>query len=184
MNSDPGLDSIEIRMSSPYLSVAKLDNENSSFETLDNSFVSSFSKSSNDSSFQLLDASTSPKSQTSRSISQVISQEKINFWYTNATSLNNKMHLLEANTATMFSDIIGITETWFDQRSTAALSGFQLFRSDRKDNKTASGVCIFVRDGIQAIEAKNFLNVGLIFIECINKKSRCLNQEIFIGCQS
>ncbi|RNA21851.1 RNA-directed DNA polymerase from mobile element jockey-like, partial [Brachionus plicatilis] len=38
--------------------------------------------------------------------------------------------------------------------STAALSGFQLFRSDRKDNKTGGGVCIFVRDGIQAIEAQ------------------------------
>ncbi|RNA09787.1 hypothetical protein BpHYR1_011471 [Brachionus plicatilis] len=68
VNFDPGLDSMEIHMSSLNISMAKLanqPNENSSFDTFDYSFVSSFSKSSNDSSFHLFDASSSSKSQTS-----------------------------------------------------------------------------------------------------------------------
>ena len=52
--------------------------------------------------------------------------DKLHFYYTNATSLNNKVHLLEAYSAIFLPDIIGITETWNDESSTPNLNGFKI----------------------------------------------------------
>lgn len=87
------------------------------------------------------------------SSSSNFTQDQLDFYYTNATSLNNKLHLLEASTATFHPSIVAISETWFNENSIAAMNGYQLFRSDRRNNQTGGGVCIYVRDGIQAFEA-------------------------------
>lgn len=95
-------------------------------------------------------ASTGPSS--SRSPSRPRTTDTLSFWYTNATSLNNKMHLLEAVVATEAPTIIEVTETWFDSNSVAELAGYQLFRSDRPNGRTGGGVCIYVQNGVQAME--------------------------------
>ncbi|RNA14918.1 hypothetical protein BpHYR1_046753 [Brachionus plicatilis] len=58
----------------------------------------------------------SPKDSTSfesSSESLVRCPDRTKFWYTNASSLNNKMHMLESTAFCLEPDIIGITETWF-----------------------------------------------------------------------
>ncbi|RNA02793.1 ATP-dependent RNA helicase TDRD12, partial [Brachionus plicatilis] len=59
------------------------------------------------------------------------SLDRTKFWYTNATSLNNKMHMLESTAFSLEPDIIGITDTWFCPSSVPELIGYQLFRVDR-----------------------------------------------------
>ncbi|RNA09780.1 RNA-directed DNA polymerase from mobile element jockey-like [Brachionus plicatilis] len=51
-----------------------------------------------------------------------------------------QLHLLEANITALSSDVIGITETWFDERSVVKLLGFHSFRSDRRDKRTGGGL--------------------------------------------
>ncbi|RNA13360.1 hypothetical protein BpHYR1_045588 [Brachionus plicatilis] len=58
--------------------------------------------------------------------------DKLYFYYSNATSLNNKLHLLEAYSASFLPDIIGITERWYDESSTTNLNGYKIFRIVRR----------------------------------------------------
>ncbi len=48
--------------------------------------------------------------------------------------------------------MIAITETKFTEASVALLSDYQLFRSDRKAEHPGGGVCLYIREGLAAIE--------------------------------
>ncbi|CAF1064320.1 unnamed protein product [Brachionus calyciflorus] len=74
----------------------------------------------------------------------------LSFWYTNATSLENKIHLLESEVADEDPDFLLISETWFKETSVANLIGYTLFRKDR--GTRGGGVCIFVKTSLKASE--------------------------------
>lgn len=82
-------------------------------------------------------------------------QGVLDFWYTNATSLNNKIRLLESVAASLEPNVIGITETWFDSSSASELDGYKLFRTDRNGDKRGGGVCIYVNSCVKAFAASN-----------------------------
>jgi hypothetical protein len=124
--------------------------------SIDDSFTSSTSTSiSLDTSISSISTNSSP-----RSPSPVASRDQLEFYYTNATSLKktscncwrHKLHLLAAQAAAVLTSIIAISETWFDDKATAELTGYQLFRSDRQGGRAGGGVCVYVRDEIQASE--------------------------------
>ena len=64
----------------------------------------------------------------------------LNCWYTNATSLNNKMSIFKAEVAMDQPDVIFISETWFNDNSCPSLNGYNIFRRDRGDQRCGGGV--------------------------------------------
>ena len=56
-----------------------------------------------------------------------INKNYLSFWYTNATSLDNKMHLFELELLTEDPDIAVVTETWFRESSLVNVNGYTLF---------------------------------------------------------
>lgn len=78
----------------------------------------------------------------------------------NAQSLNNKMDEFRYIFTSSGIDVICISESWFHpdiQNNVYNLSGFQLFRADRKSN--AGGVAIYVRNGINCIIRKTSVKI-------------------------
>ena len=61
-------------------------------------------------------------------------------WYTNATSLNNKLH--ELALLSVAYDILFVTETWFNDNSSSNVNGFSTYRRDR--TTPCGGVCIYI----------------------------------------
>ena len=68
----------------------------------------------------------------------------LNFWYTNVTSLSNKIDELRILVADESFDVMMISETWFRIESDTNLKGYTLFRKDRPSGH--GGVCIYVKD--------------------------------------
>jgi hypothetical protein len=82
----------------------------------------------------------------------------LKFFYTNPTSLNNKLNDLEALINTFHWDILGFSETWFNERSVPNMPDYQLFRKDRACSNVKSkggGVCIYARSDINCSETSN-----------------------------
>uniref|UniRef100_K7F1Q8 Reverse transcriptase domain-containing protein n=1 Tax=Pelodiscus sinensis TaxID=13735 RepID=K7F1Q8_PELSI len=67
--------------------------------------------------------------------------------YTNARSLGNKQEELEALAQAKKYDLIGITETWWDDSHdwSAVMEGYRLFRKNRQGRK-GGGVALYVRE--------------------------------------
>ncbi len=82
----------------------------------------------------------------------------MNCWYTNATSLNNKMKLLDAHIFVDKPDIIFVCETWFTEDSLVNIANFRCFNRNRLEDEHG-GVVIYVKDDLIAMETQNkFLN--------------------------
>ena len=73
---------------------------------------------------------------------------RLSCWYTNATSLKNKLDLVAAKNADY--DVLMITETWLNETSKADIDGYKCYRQDRANGKTGGGVCIYVRECFQS----------------------------------
>ncbi|KAF7246134.1 Lipoxygenase-likey domain-containing protein 1 [Varanus komodoensis] len=73
--------------------------------------------------------------------------------YTNARSMANKQEELEALLGIGGYDLVGITETWWDERQVwnVNIEGYHLVRKDRK-GKRGGGVTLYVREGIGCSE--------------------------------
>ena len=84
------------------------------------------------------------------------------FWYTNATSLNNKIDELRLQTEIYEPDVIFVTETWFKAESDANINNYNIFRNDRKTH--GGGVCIYVKRCINQFEI-NISQLNDNFIE-------------------
>ncbi|CAM4500218.1 unnamed protein product [Lepidochelys kempii] len=67
--------------------------------------------------------------------------------YTNAQSLGNKQGELEVLVMSRNYDVIGITETWWDNSHdwSTVMDGYELFRKDRQGRK-GGGVALYVRE--------------------------------------
>ena len=77
--------------------------------------------------------------------------DKIPCWYTNATSLNNKMPELRASIEIDRPKLIFITETWWNQSSVPNLESYTLYRNDRMTSR-GGGVAIYVDNSIKSSE--------------------------------
>ena len=67
-------------------------------------------------------------------------------WYTNATSLNNKMDVFRAECVDTNYDVRFVSETWFNDQSIVNIDNYECFRRDRKSNTQGGGVCIYARN--------------------------------------
>ncbi|CAF1144310.1 unnamed protein product, partial [Brachionus calyciflorus] len=56
----------------------------------------------------------------------------LKFWYTNATSLESKLHDFTCSIKASESNIVMVSETWFKENSMVHVDGFSLYRKDRK----------------------------------------------------
>ncbi|KAF7243602.1 Protein ROOT HAIR DEFECTIVE 3 [Varanus komodoensis] len=77
------------------------------------------------------------------------SGKELRCMYTNARSMGNKQEELEALLGIGGYDVVGITETWWDERQVwnVNIEGYHLFRKYRK-GKRGGGVALYVREGI------------------------------------
>ena len=67
----------------------------------------------------------------------------------------NKIDLLQATVYDLLPDVIGITESWTHEDvldSELTISGFHLFRCDRKNGFTGGGVLLYVKDILNPVE--------------------------------
>ena len=71
-------------------------------------------------------------------------------WYTNATSLINKIDELKLIVQEKSIEIIFVTETWFCEGSSSKISGFNLFNKNRVS--AGGGVAIYIMDSHDSIE--------------------------------
>ena len=73
--------------------------------------------------------------------------------YTNAQSMGNKKEELELLLQTEGYDIVGITETWWDDSHdwNVLVDGYELFKKNRKGRR-GGGVALYVRRGLDCQE--------------------------------
>ena len=69
----------------------------------------------------------------------------LNCWYTNATSLNNKMSYFHAEIMLCKPDVIFVAETWFTENSSVNLEGYNMYRHDRSNQRSGGGVSIYIK---------------------------------------
>lgn len=82
--------------------------------------------------------------------------------YVNARSIMNKLLWLEAVVEAMSPDIIGITESWCNDRVLEAemeLVGYNLFREDRKGGMRGGGVLLYVKSELRSVTFKT-ISIG------------------------
>ncbi|MEE6510625.1 hypothetical protein FKM82_030646 [Ascaphus truei] len=103
----------------------------------------------------------------------------------NARSLTDKMGELELIGAREQYDIIGITETWWDETHdwTVNLEDYSLFRKDRT-NRRGGGVCLYVKPDLKPfirddVNEGNDENVETLWIE-ISSGGKSI-KKMFVG---
>ena len=107
----------------------------------------------------------------------------LNIVHINAQSLVNKMDEFRFIFENSGTDIICISETWFDKimpDSLFALSGYKLFRADRESH--AGGVAIFIRNCIPCkLNCKSTDNSAIeyIFVEIMSNSEKLLVGAVY-----
>ncbi|GAB0208591.1 hypothetical protein GRJ2_003324800 [Grus japonensis] len=91
--------------------------------------------------------------------------------YANARSLGNKQEELELRAQSESYDIIGITETWWDNSHDwrTTMDGYRLFHKDRQGRRER-GVALYFKENLECIEV-NYSDCGSP-IECLWVKIR------------
>ncbi|CAF0917391.1 unnamed protein product [Brachionus calyciflorus] len=77
---------------------------------------------------------------------------KLSCFYTNATSLSNKFNELRVTVNQIHPDIIGITETWFNDKSVKNIDGYTHYSRERSTQSVGGGVIIYVKSSIESYE--------------------------------
>ena len=75
--------------------------------------------------------------------------------YLNARSLVNKFDHFESSITAIKPDIVGVTESWTSDKisdSELALSGYDMFCTDRPVDREGGGVSLYVKRELQAFE--------------------------------
>jgi exonuclease III len=100
-------------------------------------------------------------------------------FYTNATSLNNKLNeTKEFIIKNGYPHILLFSETWYNKKSTTSIEHYQLFMKNRKE-QDGGGVAIYVRKDIRCSEFK--VN-DIEQIEQIWCSIEHNNKKILVGC--
>lgn len=71
--------------------------------------------------------------------------------YTNATSIVNKIQELKTMITIKKPHVIGIAETWFNNKSIKNIDGYSFFGRDR-DQVAGGGVCIYIDKSLNSAE--------------------------------
>lgn len=115
---------------------------------------------------------------TAQQIKSGVSQIKC--WYTNSTSLNNKINELSIIAEVEKPDVMLISETWFNEESIRNVDGYAIYYKDR-NNRIGGGVCIYIRDNIKhrptRIKRLNDSKIEEIWCEIEIEE-----EKILIGC--
>jgi hypothetical protein len=82
----------------------------------------------------------------------------------NSQSIKNKKALLEHFLATNSIDVCSLNETWLSRKDEFRIRNFKSFRRDRPDNSGKGGVCLLVRQEIQAEEIPHQLSSEIIIV--------------------
>jgi hypothetical protein len=86
---------------------------------------------------------------------QTPNKSDLDFFYTNASSLNNKLDKLKIFVELNKPYVIAITETHFTEISVPNIQRYIIYRRDRmktKDLNKGGGVCIYVREDVESME--------------------------------
>lgn len=105
-------------------------------------------------------------------------QEKISVVHYNVQSIVNKIDILESELRNF--DVICITETWLDQRTSddiLTIKDFKLYRRDRAGDNHG-GICVYVR---QNIHSNRRNDLELPTVECIWVEVSIHNKKHLIG---
>ncbi|MCG8113299.1 MAG: endonuclease/exonuclease/phosphatase family protein, partial [Candidatus Thiodiazotropha taylori] len=123
-----------------------------------------------------LDLSTSTNSDEISN--EKIINDKFSIVQYNVQSISNKLNLIEAELRNF--DVICLTETWLDQRTTdddLYLEEFKLFRRDRPGDNHG-GICVYVRKNMYS---KRRADLELHNIECVWVEVAVHNKKQLIG---
>jgi hypothetical protein len=71
--------------------------------------------------------------------------QDLKIWYSNVTSLNNKLELLKYELVHNKIDIAFVSETWWKETSLKNIRGYSVYHKSREDIK-GGGVCIYVNN--------------------------------------
>ncbi|GAB0190604.1 hypothetical protein GRJ2_001525700 [Grus japonensis] len=100
--------------------------------------------------------------------------------YANARSMRNKQEELEALAQSQCYDIIGISETWWEEccELCAVMDGYRLFRRDRQGRR-GGGVALYVTEGLDCTE----LSVGDDTVESlwVRIKGQANKGDVVVG---
>ncbi|CAM4612895.1 unnamed protein product [Lepidochelys olivacea] len=101
--------------------------------------------------------------------------------YTNAQSLGNKQGELEVLVMSRNYDVIGITETWWDNSHdwSTVMDGYKLFRKDRQGRK-GGGVALYVREQYDCSELR-YETVEKPECLWIKFRSVCNKSDVVVG---
>ncbi|CAM5113306.1 unnamed protein product [Natator depressus] len=101
--------------------------------------------------------------------------------YTNAQSLGNKQGELEILVMSRNYDVIGITETWWDNSHdwSTVMDGYKLFRKDRQGRK-GGGVALYVREQYDCSELR-YETVEKPECLWIKFRSVCNKSDVVVG---
>ncbi|CAM4499672.1 unnamed protein product [Lepidochelys kempii] len=101
--------------------------------------------------------------------------------YTNAQSLGNKQGELEVLVMSKNYDVIGITETWWDNSHdwSTVMDGYKLFRKDRQGRK-GGGVALYVREQYDCSELR-YETVEKPECLWIKFRSVCNKSDVVVG---
>ena len=106
-------------------------------------------------------------------------------FYTNATSLNNKLSYLETLLAMEQPDAVFVSETWFKENSCPSFSNYTLHRRDRLGLRSGGGVCIYIKKSINYYSYDlNEIDLGFSdpSIEVVWCFCLVNNEKLLLGC--
>ena len=105
--------------------------------------------------------------------------ERLNCYYTNATSLRCKINEIRLLASTSKAHIMSINETWFAESSSVCISDYNVFRRDRASH--AGGVCIYLSCDLDTCEIIDVVLTDSA-VEQVWCAIKICNQRILIGC--
>ncbi|KAF7249149.1 Teneurin-2 [Varanus komodoensis] len=102
--------------------------------------------------------------------------------YTNARSMGNKQEELEALLGIGGCDLVGTTETWWDERQiwNVNIEGYHLFRKDRK-GKRGGGMALYVREGIGCSEIECSTDGDLVETVWVKLRGFDRERDLIVG---
>jgi Reverse transcriptase (RNA-dependent DNA polymerase)/Endonuclease-reverse transcriptase len=87
---------------------------------------------------------------TTATVSEAATSSELKVWYSNTTSMNNKVNEVRALLSTYRPDIFCVAETWFTSVSDTHVDEYILYRMDRSSR--GGGVAIYVNGGLSSSE--------------------------------
>ena len=107
--------------------------------------------------------------------------QDLKIWYSNVTSLNNKLELLKYELVHNKIDIAFVSETWWKETSLKNIRGYSVYHKSREDIK-GGGVCIYVNNK----SLKSYEQVDTKFIPLLSEQIWCVIsngvENILCGC--